>query len=803
MQGPVSTDLKIILNYAREEAIRLGSYSITPDHLFLGILRHRKCDAVLILKELGAHLTEIKKNIEALIAKPEVIPFEKTEEVEISEEVKNLYSAAYTRFVPEGGQPRTVHILIAILTTTQSLTRNLLLDDGIDLREIINRAGNPPREEASPLEAALQLAGSEDEPLPESLSGCCRDLTRAALSGQLDPVVGRDEEILRLAQILCRRKKNNPVLIGEAGCGKSAVVEGLAQRIADRKVSPALLNKRILMLDMGALVAGTKYRGQFEERINAILKEIRRNPEIILFVDEMHMLVGAGGQAGSLDAAGLLKPALARGEVQCIGATTLEEYSRIIEQDSALERRFQTILVEPTDFDHTLAILEGIRPRYEAYHHVTYTPEALKACITLSSRYVTERCLPDKAIDAMDEAGAAARLSAAPVRDDSQADRLQTLRQAKREAALRGDFSAAAGLREAERQSAAADRKAESADEAPVTVTENDIARAISVMTRIPVYKIAEDEGHRLLEMEAALRKVIVGQDEAVSKVVKAIRRNRAGLKNPDKPVGTFLFLGPTGVGKTQLAKKIAECLFGSEEDLIRIDMSEYMEKFSVSRLIGAPPGYVGYQEGGQLTERVRRKPYSVVLLDEVEKAHPDLFNLLLQVLDEGRLTDSRGRRTDFRNTVLILTSNVGSREVKDFGTGIGFQTAADDPKAAQRRLIDKALGNLFSPEFLNRLDEQIYFGPLSRKDMLKIIDIELEGLKRRMAAAGYALEIEPAAKKFIAEVGYDPKFGARPLKRAIQRYVEDPVSEAIISKNLHAGTLTVTLEGESTAVRI
>ena len=803
MQGPVSTDLKIILNYAREEAIRLGSYSITPDHLFLGILRHRKCDAVLILKELGAHLTEIKKNIEALIAKPEVIPFEKTEEVEISEEVKNLYSAAYTRFVPEGGQPRTVHILIAILTTTQSLTRNLLLDDGIDLREIINRAGNPPREEASPLEAALQLAGGEDEPLPESLSGCCRDLTRAALSGQLDPVVGRDEEILRLAQILCRRKKNNPVLIGEAGCGKSAVVEGLAQRIADRKVSPALLNKRILMLDMGALVAGTKYRGQFEERINAILKEIRRNPEIILFVDEMHMLVGAGGQAGSLDAAGLLKPALARGEVQCIGATTLEEYSRIIEQDSALERRFQTILVEPTDFDHTLAILEGIRPRYEAYHHVTYTPEALKACITLSSRYVTERCLPDKAIDAMDEAGAAARLSAAPVRDDSQADRLQTLRQAKREAALRGDFSAAAGLREAERQSAAADRKAESADEAPVTVTENDIARAISVMTRIPVYKIAEDEGHRLLEMEAALRKVIVGQDEAVSKVVKAIRRNRAGLKNPDKPVGTFLFLGPTGVGKTQLAKKIAECLFGSEEDLIRIDMSEYMEKFSVSRLIGAPPGYVGYQEGGQLTERVRRKPYSVVLLDEVEKAHPDLFNLLLQVLDEGRLTDSRGRRTDFRNTVLILTSNVGSREVKDFGTGIGFQTAADDPKAAQRRLIDKALGNLFSPEFLNRLDEQIYFGPLSRKDMLKIIDIELEGLKRRMAAAGYALEIEPAAKKFIAEVGYDPKFGARPLKRAIQRYVEDPVSEAIISKNLHAGTLTVTLEGESTAVRI
>ena len=803
MQGPVSTDLKIILNYAREEAIRLGSYSITPDHLFLGILRHRKCDAVLILKELGAHLTEIKKNIEALIAKPEVIPFEKTEEVEISDEVKNLYSAAYTRFVPEGGQPRTVHILIAILTTTQSLTRNLLLDDGIDLREIINRAGNPPREEASPLEAALQLAGSEDEPLPESLSGCCRDLTRAALSGQLDPVVGRDEEILRLAQILCRRKKNNPVLIGEAGCGKSAVVEGLAQRIADRKVSPALLNKRILMLDMGALVAGTKYRGQFEERINAILKEIRRNPEIILFVDEMHMLVGAGGQAGSLDAAGLLKPALARGEVQCIGATTLEEYSRIIEQDSALERRFQTILVEPTDFDHTLAILEGIRPRYEAYHHVTYTPEALKACITLSSRYVTERCLPDKAIDAMDEAGAAARLSAAPVRDESQADKLQTLRQAKREAALRGDFSAAAGLREAERQSAAADRKAKSADEASVTVTENDIARAISVMTRIPVYKIAEDEGHRLLEMEAALRKVIVGQDEAVSKVVKAIRRNRAGLKNPDKPVGTFLFLGPTGVGKTQLAKKIAECLFGSEEDLIRIDMSEYMEKFSVSRLIGAPPGYVGYQEGGQLTERVRRKPYSVVLLDEVEKAHPDLFNLLLQVLDEGRLTDSRGRRTDFRNTVLILTSNVGSREVKDFGTGIGFRTAADDPKAAQRRLIDKALGNLFSPEFLNRLDEQIYFGPLSRKDMLKIIDIELEGLKRRMAAAGYALEIEPAAKKFIAEVGYDPKFGARPLKRAIQRYVEDPVSEAIISKNLHAGTLTVTLEGESTAVRI
>ena len=800
MQGPVSNDLKIILNYAREEAIRLGSYSISPDHLFLGILRHRKCDAVLILKELGAHLTEIKKNIEALIAKPEVIPFEKTDEVEISDEVKNLYSAAYTRFVPEGGQPRTVHILIAILTTTQSLTRNLLLDDGIDLREIINRAGNPPKENASPLEAAL-LPSEEDDPLPESLSGCCRDLTRAALSGQLDPVVGRDEEILRLAQILCRRKKNNPVLIGEAGCGKSAIVEGLAQCIADRKVSTALLNKRILTLDMGALVAGTKYRGQFEERINAILKEIRRNPEIILFVDEMHMLVGAGGQAGSLDAAGLLKPALARGELQCIGATTLEEYSRIIEQDSALERRFQTILVEPTDFDHTLAILEGIQPRYEAYHNVIYTPEALKACINLSSRYITDRCLPDKAIDAMDEAGAAARLSAAPKADEADSDKLRTLRQAKREAALRGDFSAAAELRETERNTTTP--KTTAGEEPPVTVTENEIARAISVMTRIPVYKIAEDEGRRLLDMEASLRKVIIGQDEAIDKVVKAIRRNRAGLKNPDKPVGTFLFLGPTGVGKTQLAKKIAECLFGSEDDLIRIDMSEYMEKFSVSRLIGAPPGYVGYQEGGQLTERVRRKPYSVVLLDEVEKAHPDLFNLLLQVLDEGRLTDSRGRRTDFRNTVLILTSNVGSREVKDFGSGIGFQTSADDPNAAHKRLIDKALENLFSPEFLNRLDDRIYFGPLSRKDMLKIIDIELEGLKRRMTAAGYKLEIEPAAKKFIAEVGYDPKFGARPLKRAIQRYVEDPVSEAIIGNGLHEGTLTVTLADGTTTVKL
>ena len=801
MQGPVSNDLKIILNYAREEAIRLGSYSISPDHLFLGILRHRNCDAVRILKELGAHLNEIKKNIEALIARPEVIPFEKSDEVEISEEVKNLYSAAYTRFVPEGGQPRTVHILIAILTTTQSLTRNLLLDEGIDLREIISRAGNPPKENASPLDAALQIADGDDDPLPESLSNCCRDLTRAALSGQLDPVIGRDAEILRLAQILCRRKKNNPVLIGEAGTGKSAIVEGLAQRIADRKVAPSLLGKRILTLEVGALVAGTKYRGQFEERINALLKEIRRNPDIILFVDELHTLVGAGSPAGSLDAAGLLKPALARGEVQCIGATTLEEYSRIIEQDSALERRFQTILVEPTDFDHTLAILEGIKPRYEAYHGVTYTPEALKACISLSSRYVTERCLPDKAIDAMDEAGAAVRLGAAPEADKA-AEGLSTLRQAKREAALRGDFSAAAELREAERK-AVGKEAPDKSKERPLPVTENDIARAISVMTRIPVHKIAEDEGRRLLEMESALRKVIIGQDEAVGKVVRAIRRNRAGLKNPDKPVGTFLFLGPTGVGKTQLAKKIAEYMFGSEDDLIRIDMSEYMEKFSVSRLIGAPPGYVGYQEGGQLTERVRRKPYSAVLLDEVEKAHPDLFNLLLQVLDEGRLTDSRGRRTDFRNTVLILTSNVGSREVKDFGSGIGFQTAADDPKAAHKRLIDKALGNLFSPEFLNRLDEQIYFGPLGRKEMLKIIDIELAGLKGRMAAAGYTLEIEPEAKKFIAEVGYDPKFGARPLKRAIQKYVEDPVSEAIIGKKLTAGTITVCLADGTTAVKL
>ena len=803
MQGPVSNDLKIILNYAREEAVRLGSYSISPDHLFLGILRHRNCDAVRILKELGAPLPEIKKNLEALIARPEVIPFERTEEVEISDEVKSLYSTAYTRFVPEGGQPRTVHVLIALLTASQCLTRNLLLDGGIDLREIIRKASAPagendPFHEPSP-GTEPETAGEE---LPEPLATCCRDLTRAALSGRLDPVIGREAEILRLAQILGRRKKNNPVLIGEAGTGKSAVVEGLAQRIAARQVSPALLDKRILTLDPGALVAGTKYRGQFEERINAILKEIRRNPDLILFIDELHTLVGAGSPAGSLDAAGLLKPALARGELRCIGATTLEEYSRIIEQDKALDRRFQTLLIEPTDFDQTLAILEGVKPRYEEYHGVTYTPEALRSCIRLTDRYIPDRCQPDKAIDAMDEAGAAARIGSLLPQTQAGGEGLDTLRQAKREAALRGDFSAAATLRRQEREQASRDSAAPEAPSAPVPVTENEIERAVSVMSRIPVHKIAQDEGRRLMEMEQSLRKVIIGQDEAVEKVVRAIRRGRAGLKHPGKPVGTFLFLGPTGVGKTQLAKKIAEFLFGSEEDLIRIDMSEYMEKHAVSRLIGAPPGYVGYQEGGQLTERVRRKPYSVVLLDEVEKAHPDLFNLLLQVLDEGRLTDSRGRQTDFRNTVLILTSNVGSREVQDFGEGIGFRTSDADTGKAHRRLIDKALGNLFSPEFLNRLDEQVYFGPLGRRQMLQILDIEISGLVQRMAAAGYRLEIEPQARQFIAEAGYDPRYGARPLKRAIQRYVEDPVSEAIISKNLTGGTLTVSFADGATTVR-
>jgi ATP-dependent Clp protease ATP-binding subunit ClpC len=793
MDNGYSNEVKIVLNYALEEAARLGSYIATPDHLFLGILRYRESDAVKILEGLGVDIRKVKKEIEDKIAAPVPIPFGQRGSISLSDKSQEILLSCRRMH----GEVTPAQLMAEILMSWHGSCTTALETSNIDLaklpgklREVMEQtmmsAADVPDDEADGGAAASAPGGkgTDKKSLVESYG---YDLTRAAVSGELDPVVGREAEIERLAQILSRRKKNNPVLIGESGSGKSAVVEGLALRIAAKDVPRSLLSKRIISLDMGSLVAGTKYRGQFEERVKAILNEIKKNPDLILFIDELHTIVGAGSSPGSLDAANLLKPAMARGQIQCIGATTLDEYREHIEKDAALERRFQKILVEPTDYAQTLAILQGIKSRYEEYHHVRYTDAAVKACITLSQRYISDRCLPDKAIDVLDEAGA--RVHIGDMKGTDEAVRLESslepIRAEKRSAARAGDFKRAAELHrlelEKEQEVAEAVKAAGAVEDAFRTVDEETVSRVVSVMTGIPVYKVAESEGERLLKMEEVLRGVVVGQDEALSKVVKAIRRNRAGLKDPNKPIGTFLFLGPTGVGKTHLAKKIAEYMFDSADNIIRIDMSEYGEKFSSSRLIGAPPGYVGYNEGGQLSEQVRRKPYSVVLLDEVEKAHPDIFNLLLQVLDEGRLTDSAGRYIDFKNTILILTSNVGSRELKDFGRGIGFSTGTEDRSASQNALIDKALGKVFTPEFLNRLDEQIYFNSLTQEDIYKIIDIELKELHKRMKELGYSLSIDKAAKKFIADVGYDPKFGARPLKRAIQRYVEDPVSEAII----------------------
>ena len=624
------------------------------------------------------------------------------------------------------------------------------------------------------------------------------DMTRAALEDRLDPVVGREIEIERLAQVLSRRKKNNPVLIGEPGVGKSAIVEGLALRIVRRKVSRVLFDKRVVSLDMASIVAGTKYRGEFEERIKAILNELSKNPNIILFIDEIHTIVGAGNPSGSMDAANMLKPALARGELQCIGATTLDEYRTNIEKDGALERRFQKVMVEPTTPEQTLAILNNIKPKYEAHHNVEYTSDALEACVKLTERYISDRNFPDKAIDALDEAGARAHVHNIEVPEEI--ERLETeIAEATRkkvEAAQSQNFELAASWRDkAQTLTAELDRAQEQwkkhLDEHRVRVDEDKVAEVVAMMTGVPVQRIAQAEGARLLEMAPTLRRQIIGQDAAVEKIVKAIQRNRIGLKDPNKPIGTFMFLGPTGVGKTHLAKKLAEYLFDSSDTLIRIDMSEYMEKFTVSRLVGAPPGYVGYEEGGQLTEKVRRRPYSVVLLDEIEKAHPDVFNLLLQVMDEGRLTDSLGRRIDFKNTILIMTSNIGTRQLKDFGSGVGFTTQAVD-KSYTHGVLQKALNKAFAPEFPNRIDDIIMFDQLDRDAIFRIIDIELAGFHKRLADLGYELVLSEEAKNYIADKGYDSQFGARPLKRAIQKYLEDPLAEMIITASLMPGNEVV-----------
>lgn len=825
MDLQLSNNLNEIISYSKEEAMRLGSYTIGTDHLILGIIRHQDNSAFEILMRFDVDHKALKAKIEEKLRVGKIIPFEQSDKINISKgadsSLRVMHLEAHSL---KDSQPSPIHLLLAILRGDdgESVSIPFLKEWGItydSIRAILKGKEFPKTSNSATYDDEAEAFGkpsdennvksvkaakvNSDTPVIDSFGF---DMTAAALAGKLDPVVGREQEIERLAQILGRRKKNNPVIIGEPGVGKSAIAEGLAIKIAQKKVSKVLMNKRVVSLDIGSIVAGTKYRGQFEERMKAIINELRKSANIILFIDELHTLVGAGGASGSLDAANMLKPALARGEIQCIGATTLDEYREYIEKDGALERRFQKILVEPTSYDETLNILRTIKGRYEKHHNVSYTEDALEACIRLSQRYITDRCLPDKAIDALDEAGSRVHLKHLKVPDYivKIENEIEPVRREKHLAISNSQFEKAAELRDLQEQ------KLKSLEEAqqrwnselslhPQEVNENDVAEVLSMITSVPVHRLAEKEGDRLSGMAAAIKKRIIGQDEAVEKVVRAIQRNRAGLKDPNKPIGTFIFLGPTGVGKTQLAKTLTEYLFDSVDNLIRIDMSEYMEKFTLSRLIGAPPGYVGYEEGGQLSEKVRRKPYSVILLDEIEKAHPDIFNLLLQVLDEGRLTDSNGRRIDFRNTLLIMTSNIGSREVKEYGSGLGFSNVTKrNISDNTRSIIEKALKKTFTPEFINRLDDQVLFNTLSREDICRIIDIELDDLFMRIKTAGYALVITDEAKEFVAGEGYDPQLGARPLKRAIQKYIEDPLAEAIVSGTFKSGdTIKIDLDRE------
>ncbi len=814
MAKDFTRDLQRIFSYAREEAARLGNREATLDHIFLALLRDGNNDAVATLDALGVDKAMVRAEIESVLKESQSIPYEESRDIKFSTDIDDFYknvSLEISQLLTFS--PTLEVVLLSVLKDTGTTVAPILARSGITyetLREFVKKRSAVASKSKS-LDDLLKekeddVLPTEDtpgpvpefkinpKPAPEqkpkdiktpNLDKFGTDLTAAAASGRLDPVVGRSKEVERLLQVLVRRKKNNPVLVGEAGVGKSAIVEGLAQRIVNREVPRSLQHKRLLTIDMGSVVAGTKYRGQFEERMRGIVEELKASDDTIIFIDELHTLVGAGAQAGSLDAANLLKPALARGEIQCIGATTLDEYRQVIEKDGALERHFQKILVEPTDFDQTLAILQALKPKYENHHNVTYTDAALKACVSLSSRYITDRMQPDKAIDVMDEAGARCNANLDNLKEQS-ADavaELEEIREQKRLAATAGDFRQAALLKEKEESLLEmAENQSGAQNPDPVVITEGNIATVVSMMTNIPVHRVSESEGEKLVNMAAKLKKLIIGQDDAVDAVVKAIQRNRAGLRDPGKPIGSFIFLGPTGVGKTYLAKKIAEYMFDSEDNLIRIDMSEYMERYSLSTLIGAPPGYVGYDQGGHLSEMVRRKPYSVVLFDEIEKAHQDIFNLLLQVLDEGRLTDAAGRNIDFRNTILIMTSNIGSKQVSELGEGIGFKSVSDDSAKRQNVIIEKALRRKFSPEFLNRIDDRILFNSLARGDVEKILDIELEKFHKRVAQMGMDVKVSAATRAKIIEEGYDPEYGARPLKRAIQKYIEDPLAEKIIS---------------------
>jgi ATP-dependent Clp protease ATP-binding subunit ClpC len=822
MEAKFSQRVKDVLAFSREEAIRLGNDSIGLEHLVLGMIREGQGMAIRILTLFGVDLQELKKLIEKAVGREagkitvaDNIPLVKQAErvLKITYLEAKLFNSEYIG---------TEHLLLAILKDEDNFITSTLGRYDLNYNKVRDEiksvmSGGEGKTKWEPRNEIP--GGSTDDDAEEGgrdfggnikrisdtksktpvLDNFGRDITRAAEEGRLDPIVGREKELERIAQILSRRKKNNPILIGEPGVGKSAIAEGLALKIVQKKVSRALFNKKIISLDLASLVAGTKYRGQFEERMKAVLNELEKNPDIILFIDEIHTIVGAGNASGSLDASNMFKPALARGELQCIGATTLDEYRQYIEKDGALERRFQKILVDPTTPEETVEILHNIKEKYEDHHLVKYTDEAIKSCVQLTTRYITDRYLPDKAIDALDEAGSRVHITniQVPVEIIDIEKRIDEIKVKKTQAIANQKFEEAAKYRDFERklQEDLESEKRKWEEDSKINreeVTDEDVAEVIAMMTGIPMQRVAQNESDRLVNMEADLAGSVIGQDEAIKKVVKAIRRNRAGLKDPSKPIGSFIFLGPTGVGKTHLAKVLARYLFDSEDALMRVDMSEYMEKFAVSRLVGAPPGYIGYEEGGQLTEKVRRKPYSIVLLDEIEKAHPDVFHILLQVLDEGLLTDSLGRKVDFKNTIVIMTSNIGSRQLKDFGQGVGFNTTAKKASRATftKGVIENALKKTFAPEFLNRIDDVVIFESLEREDIHKIIDIELKYLFNRIRLMKLDVQISDAAKNFIVEKGWDEQYGARPLKRAIQKYVEDPLAEEIIKTKMEDGNV-------------
>ncbi len=821
MDDNFSPRVKDVIAYSKEEALRLGHDFIGTEHLMLGLLRDGNGKAINILNALDIDLNHLRRKVEILSpANPNITV--------ASNQKKNLHltrqaeRALKTTFLEaklfQSTSINTAHLLLCILRNENDPTTKLLNKLKVDYDNVKEQFKLMITNDNDYIEPKAEFQDDDTNPEDDAtkdnifnapagktnkksktpvLDNFGRDLTAMAEEGKLDPVVGREKEIQRVSQVLSRRKKNNPLLIGEPGVGKSAIAEGLALRIIKRKVSRTLFNKRVVTLDLASLVAGTKYRGQFEERMKAVMNELEKNDDVILFIDEIHTIVGAGGATGSLDASNMFKPALARGEIQCIGATTLDEYRQYIEKDGALERRFQKVIVEPTTVEETIEILNNIKGKYEEHHNVDYTPEAIEACVKLTNRYMTERFLPDKAIDALDEAGSRVHITNidVPKQVIELEKQLEDIKELKNAVVRKQKYEEAAKLRDDEKRiekelAIAQEKWEEDTKQHREVVTEDNVADVVSMMTGVPVNRIAQTEINKLAELPNLIKGKVIGQDEAVGKVVKAIQRNRAGLKDPNKPIGSFIFLGQTGVGKTQLAKVLSRELFDSEDSLIRIDMSEYMEKFAISRLVGAPPGYVGYEEGGQLTEKVRRKPYAVILLDEIEKAHPDVFNMLLQVLDDGYLTDSLGRKIDFRNTIIIMTSNIGARKIKDFGTGIGFGTASQKAQedANTRSVIENALKKSFAPEFLNRIDDVVIFNALEKEDINKIIDIELEKLLTRIKDLGYNLTITKSAKDYIAEKGFDKQYGARPLKRAIQKYVEDALAEEIVASHLQDG---------------